>query len=116
MKTIERNESKEEGPRVLASLKKEIRIHKQLKNEHVVQYLNSFQDKSNFYILLEYCEKGEFFNVLQQEKKLDLTRVKDYGMQLAKGINYLHNLNIVHRDLKLGNLFLTSTNLLVVAV
>ena len=51
---------------------------------------------------------------LQKEKKFAVDKVRDYGLQLAKGVEYIHSLNVVHRDLKLGNLFLTSTNVLVV--
>lgn len=115
LKVIDKKDTAKGEPRVLTSLKREIGIHRPLKNEHVVQYLTCFEDSSNFYILLEYCDRGEMYLALQREKRFAPEKVRDYGLQLAKGVDYLHALGVVHRDLKLGNLFLTSTNVLVPA-
>ena len=59
---------------------------------------------------MEYCEGGDLFLYLKNNEKLTEDKVRDIGKQLAKGINYMHDLNIIHRDLKLGNILLTSDN------
>lgn len=93
---------------------------KGLKSEYIAQLYTCFQDKSNYYLLLELCEQGELFSALQREKKYGIMfirfegqKLQDLGQQLARGIEYIHSQNIVHRDLKLGNLLLNGNGRLV---
>ena len=46
-------------------------------------------------------------------KRLTECDIQFYGKQLAKGIKYLHDNGILHRDLKMGNILITKTNELV---
>ena len=57
---------------------------------------------------------------MQREKKYGILfirfegqKLQDLGQQLARGIEYIHSQNIVHRDLKLGNLLLNGNGRLV---
>jgi len=43
---------------------------------------------------------------MRNRKRITEPEVRSYMMQLAIGLKYIHEKNIVHRDLKLGNLFL----------
>jgi aurora kinase, other len=55
--------------KLLKSLSAEIEIHSSLTHEFVVKLFSFFDDKSYFYILMEFCDKGELYNALQKEKK-----------------------------------------------
>jgi serine/threonine protein kinase len=46
-------------------VKKEITIMKELKHKNIVQYKEDFRDKGEWYIILEYCGKGD----MEQFKK-----------------------------------------------
>lgn len=74
MKAIDRASCSSE--KVLKSLWAEINIHKSLTHDYVVKLFSFFDDKSYYYILMEYCDKGELYNALQKEKK--------YGHKLPK--------------------------------
>ena len=50
-------------------LRSEIAILRTLKSEYVAQLYTCFQDKSNYYLLLELCDQGELFSALQRDKK-----------------------------------------------
>ena len=45
--------------------------------------------------------------LLKRRKRLTEPEVRYYGWQLLDAVRYMHRRSIIHRDLKLGNLFLT---------
>ena len=85
----------------------EIKIHKSLHHDQIVAFEHNFEDNENVYILLEVCQNQTLDELLKRRKKLSEIEVQCYTIQLVKGIQYLHNHKVIHRDLKLGNLFLT---------
>ena len=60
------------------------------------------------YILLELCENQSLNELLRRRKRLVEQEVKYYVIQICNAIKYLHAHRVIHRDLKLGNLFLNS--------
>ena len=51
-------------------VKKEINIMKELKHKNIVQYYDDFREKGEWYIVLEYCGKGD---MEQFKKKVGIT-------------------------------------------
>ena len=88
-------------------LRTEIKIHKSLHHNQVVAFEHNFEDEENVYILLEICKNQTLNELLKRRKTLTEIEVQCYILQLIKGLQYLHSHKIIHRDLKLGNLFLT---------
>lgn len=92
--------------RARQKLQAEIKIHRLLKHKHVCEYKHFFEDKSNCYILLELCQNQSMNELLKRRKRLTEPEVKYYLSQILLSVQYMHKLNVIHRDLKLGNLFL----------
>ncbi|XP_063224051.1 serine/threonine-protein kinase polo [Bacillus rossius redtenbacheri] len=84
----------------------EITIHKSLNNKHVVGFHSFFEDSLNVYIVLELCRKRSMMELHKRRKALTEPEVRYYMQQILEGVAYLHKERIIHRDLKLGNLFL----------
>ena len=84
----------------------EIRIHKSCHHSHVVAFEHNFEDSENVYILLELCQNQTLNEIHNRRKILTELEVQCYIIQLIKALKYLHSHRIIHRDLKLGNLFL----------
>ena len=84
----------------------EIKIHKSLHHPHIVAFEHHFRDDVNEYILLEECENQTLSELQRRRKILTEIEVQCYIIQLVKALQYLHSHRIIHRDLKLGNLFL----------
>ncbi|GAB5357491.1 hypothetical protein AAMO2058_000379500 [Amorphochlora amoebiformis] len=84
----------------------EIRLHRELSHEHIVKFERFFEDKLNVYILLELCHNQSLVQMVRRRKRLSEPEVKCIMWQLLLALEYLHGKNIIHRDLKLGNLFL----------
>ena len=85
----------------------EIKIHKNIQHENIVNFEHYFEDRNNVYILIELCHNQTLHDLLKKRKTLTELEVQYYIFQLIKALQYLHNLKIIHRDLKLANLFLT---------
>ena len=84
----------------------EIKIHKSLHHQQIVAFEHHFKDKTNVYILLELCQNQTLNELFERRKKLTEIEVQCYMIQLIKALQYLHSHRVIHRDLKLGNLFL----------
>ncbi len=95
--------NKERSKQKLAS---EINIHKSLKHPGVVRFESTFEDSTNVYILLELCPNQTLKELVKRRKRLTELEAQCYLSQLVPTLKYLHESNVIHRDLKLGNLFL----------
>ncbi|XP_060840506.1 serine/threonine-protein kinase PLK1-like [Rhopalosiphum padi] len=84
----------------------EIFIHKILKNKNIVSFHSFFEDNDFVYIILELCRKRSMMELHKRRKILTEPETRYYVYQILEGTLYLHQQNIIHRDLKLGNLFL----------
>ena len=85
----------------------EIKIHKSIHHENIVNFEHYFEDTDNVYMLIELCPNQTLHELLKRRKAITELEVQYYVYQLIKALQYLHNLKIIHRDLKLANLFLT---------
>ncbi|XP_018018894.1 serine/threonine-protein kinase PLK1 [Hyalella azteca] len=86
---------------------REIEVHRQLQHKHVVRFHRYFEDDSNVYIILENCSMRSLVHVLKYRRTLTEPEVRFFIHQLAEGVAYIHGEGIIHRDLKLGNMFLS---------
>lgn len=84
----------------------EITIHKQLSHPNVVRFLSFFDDDKNVYIILELCTQRSMMELHKRRPIVTDYECRFYIYQILEGVRYLHDNQIIHRDLKLGNLFL----------
>ena len=73
----------------------------------MVRFYHCFEDDDNVYIVLENCSRKSLVHVMKHRKTLTEPEVRYYVRQLADGLRYVHASRVVHRDLKLGNMFLS---------
>lgn len=59
-------------------------------------------------MLIEFCEGGALDSImLDLEKPLIESQIRYVCREMCKGLKYLHEKKIIHRDLKAGNVLLT---------
>ena len=103
-KNLERQKQKD---KMLA----EIRIHRAAEHEYIVKFTKCFEDEINVYILMEKCSDRTLADVIKYRGAITETETSAYVWEISQAMQYLHEKLVVHRDLKLGNVFLTDYGL-----
>lgn len=85
----------------------EIELHRGLQHRHIVRFSHHFEDADNIYIFLELCSRKSLAHIWKARHTLLEPEVRYYLRQILSGLKYLHQRGILHRDLKLGNFFIT---------
>ncbi|KAL7268216.1 hypothetical protein RUND412_009168 [Rhizina undulata] len=96
---------------------REISILKSLRHNNVVNVLDVAVGKelNDVYMVMEYAEQ-DLANLLDHAKvQYSESEVKCLMKQLLEGLDYLHRHDIIHRDIKMSNLLLTSRGILKIA-
>lgn len=119
----------------MESYRTEIQLLSELEHPGIVSYMESFVDRASMdlCIVMQFCEGGDlaaFIKTRQQQQssssassgnsggsgsngssgsgaKLTESTIKSYFIQMCLALHYMHEKNILHRDLKTGNIFLT---------
>ena len=94
------------------NIKRELNILQNIKHINIIDTKQILNDSENIYIIMEYCENGELFNLIVDETFLKENVAAYYFYQLINGVEYLHQKGIAHRDLKPENLLLTKNYIL----
>ncbi|KAI2468081.1 kinase-like protein [Annulohypoxylon bovei var. microspora] len=84
----------------------ELQIHSKMKHQNIVQFLRAFSFENCTYLILELCPNGSLMDMVKRRKGLTEPEVRFYSVQIAGAIKYMHAKGIIHRDLKMGNIFL----------
>uniref|UniRef100_A0AAY4C6C4 Serine/threonine-protein kinase PLK1 n=1 Tax=Denticeps clupeoides TaxID=299321 RepID=A0AAY4C6C4_9TELE len=85
----------------------EIAIHRSLDNPHVVGFRGFFEDDDFVFVVLEICRRRSLLELHKRRKAVTEPEARYFMRQTILGCMYLHNNRVIHRDLKLGNLFLS---------
>ncbi|KAF8437935.1 kinase-like domain-containing protein [Boletus edulis BED1] len=86
----------------------EIKIHRSLAHPNIVRFYECFEDDDNVYMTLELCHNGSLMDMLRRRRRFTEPEARFFLVQIIGACNYMHTHQVIHRDLKLGNLFLDS--------
>ena len=78
----------------------------QLDHDHLVDLKDVVRTQNNAYIIQEYCDQGDLEKQLQKHKTLSETDCVPILVDILQGYMEILKANIIHRDLKLANIFI----------
>ncbi|PKU87477.1 mitogen-activated protein kinase kinase kinase 1-like [Dendrobium catenatum] len=87
----------------ILQLEQEIALLSQFEHENIVQYYGTEKEESKLFIFLELVTQGSLASLYQKYRLRD-TQVSAYTRQILNGLHYLHERNVVHRDIKCANI------------
>jgi len=93
-------------PHQKEKMTQEIAIHRAVHHQHIVEFYSFFEDDQNVYIILELCRRRSLMEMHKRRKAITEPETRYFMRQIVLACQYLHDNKIIHRDLKLGNLFL----------
>ncbi|XP_022879407.1 probable serine/threonine protein kinase IRE [Olea europaea var. sylvestris] len=77
-----------------------------VRNPFVVRFFYSFTCRENLYLVMEYLNGGDLFSLLRNLGCLEEDMTRIYIAEVVLALEYLHSLNVIHRDLKPDNLLI----------
>lgn len=87
----------------------EIDILSECKHSHVVGMYEAYYHENKLWMMLEFCSGGALDDlILEIERGLTEDQIKVVCRQMFECLHFLHTHKVIHRDLKAGNLLLTS--------
>lgn len=72
----------------------------------VVKILDSFVQDNMFYIIQEYIEGSELYDIVIKDGVITEDRCKHIFYQLIQAVQYCHSCGVTHRDIKLDNILI----------
>ena len=91
----------------------EVRLLASLNHKNVIGYREAFYDQKSktLNIVMEYADDGDLSTKIKQAIKKQIffeeSKIWSTLIQILEGLKYLHKSDIIHRDLKSANIFLT---------
>ncbi|KAE9556021.1 hypothetical protein FO519_000767 [Halicephalobus sp. NKZ332] len=92
----------------LTKIYREIEVLKRIRHPHIIKLYQVMETSNMIYLVTEYVPQGEIFDLIAKQGRLPENDAREKFWQIISAVDYLHKLNIVHRDLKAENLLLDS--------
>ncbi len=99
-----------EAKEFVKRFKREAEILKRLRHPNIIRFLSFERIENDYFLILEYVE-GENLGTIIQKRKIPISICLNLGLQIAKGIHFVHKNGIIHRDIKPSNIIISKNGI-----
>ena len=96
--------------------KNEAGVLNKLSHSNITSYIESFVENAKLYIVMEFADGGDLSEAIKSKKEAAARWSEEEIMrifvQICLALKHVHDTNILHRDLKSQNIFLTSKGII----
>ncbi|TQE09497.1 hypothetical protein C1H46_004845 [Malus baccata] len=104
------------NPDMLKDFAQEVYIMRKVRHKNVVQFIGACTKHPSLCIVTEYMSGGSVYDYLHKQRGVfKLPSLLKVAIDVSKGMTYLHQNNIIHRDLKAANLLMDENEVVKVA-
>ena len=92
----------------------EVKVLSQLRHMNIIRYKEAFLSSGFLCISMEYAYEGDLSDKIQKQhgQMFAKGQIIDWFVQLCLALKYIHGMNILHRDVKCQNIFLSKENVI----
>ncbi|KAJ2728915.1 Suppressor of Sensor Kinase (SLN1) [Coemansia sp. BCRC 34962] len=85
---------------------REMKVMSMLQHPNIVTYYGFEVHREKVYLFMELCSKGSLAQVIRDQGRIEEDAAKIFVVQILRGLKYLHDNDICHRDIKCDNTLL----------
>lgn len=87
---------------------REVKIMMKIAHDNIVNTYDIFDSMKHLHLVIEYMEGGELFDIIADQGHLSEQRASQVVREIIKGVDYLHEVGVVHCDIKPENILCKS--------
>jgi phagosome-associated TMK96 len=95
------------GSKLDSGQEREMELMRRLSSDYIVEYYGTSVISGRVGIVMEYVGLGSLESLMMKEVMSGELKIR-YVREICYGMEYLHSMNIIHRDLKLSNVLVVS--------
>jgi eukaryotic-like serine/threonine-protein kinase len=95
-------------PDSISNFIREIRTQAQLDHPNLVRAYDAGRERNTHYLVVEYVPGVDLRRLIRTQGRLTQRQAASVVLQAARGLDYAHRRGLVHRDVKPGNILVTS--------
>ena len=84
----------------------EVIIMSSINHPNVLQLIELHESANNYYLVMDFCNKGDLSSYVEKRHHLSEPEAIYFFKQIMNGFRALHKAKVMHRDVKLANIFL----------
>ncbi|KAJ4819409.1 protein tyrosine kinase family protein [Rhynchospora pubera] len=94
----------------------EVNILREVQHKNIVRFIGACIKAPQYSIVTEFMSGGNLYDYLHKQKNvLELPKLLKFALDVCRGMDYLHQNSIIHRDLKTANLLMDKEHVVKVA-